>query len=132
MKLIRVIAAILLGAIVILFASCGPSGTKGESGVWLKGKALSVKASFTTAGALVYVRNDSDHEVSISPVHIIVWGGEAGKSEFQFSLGKDEKGAKLQPKESTVLPPFGDPDAKKVRVMLGAEGPQQEIFTIKY
>jgi len=131
MKAQRFARAVLLGTVIILMSCGGPSGVEGKSGVWLKGKALSLKVTFTTVGVLLELRNDSEREVKVSPVRLIVWGGSSGKQEIQFSMGESGKDPVLKPHESTTLPPLGSADATRVRVFLGPEGSkEQEVFTV--
>lgn len=123
----------VIASLCLMSCSSNP-GITGKTGQWIKGKAISLKATLTNIGVMCELRNDSDKEVSIDPIKLVFWSKSKGKQELSFSAADTGQGAKLQPRESFKLPPLGDThDSEKLSIYLGPDGsPEQEVFTVTW
>jgi uncharacterized protein YcfL len=129
----RTWTALVIASFFIASCSSDP-GITGRNGEWIKGKALSLKATFENVGVSWELRNDSDKDIAIDPIKLVFWGKSKGKQEASFSAGVGGQSATLKPKESLSLPPMGDTgDLDKVSIYLGRDGaPEREVFTVKW
>jgi len=67
--------------------ACDPKGTVGHTNEWVKGKAISVKAIFTSGGRgadfneplVLGIRNDGSKPVHVVPIEVTGWFERAGK-----------------------------------------------------
>ena len=161
MKVQLIARALVVGAMMVFLSCGGPSGVVGKGGEWIKGKALSLKATVTGKGVVLGFRNESAKGIDLTPFGLTVWGKKTGRQELQLSTegsGLDPKvkvkqtggiGMALQlslptgpgftlkldpyPYGSAEWSPLGEGDATKVRVVVGPEeSKEQEIFTVSF
>jgi hypothetical protein len=157
MKAPRIAKAILLGAVIALLSCGGPSRVTGKSGEWIRGKALSLKATFTNGDVVLEFRNESAKDIDLTPFRLTVWGKRTGQQELRLSTERSRSSTnlkwwqtdgvvglmlivnaggmkrKLAPHESTEWPALGTVDANKIRLVVGPEeSKEQEIFTVSF
>lgn len=88
---IRCLAWVL--TIALLAGGCwGSAATTGKTGEWVKGKSLSINATFVSAGSmgprlLLSVGNDSTSPLSILPIRATGWFDRAGKLDSEPEPG---------------------------------------------
>ncbi len=99
-----ILSCILILFILLILTGCKvQEGTTGYIGEWLRGKALSVKVDILSnqMNKLVYptIRNESETEVSISPINLVVWFSHSGKLKREITLKNQNTG-----KSTTIHP----------------------------
>jgi hypothetical protein len=131
---------VLLFSVSLLAACSEKSGATGSIGDRIKGKSLSVQASYMNPGKspkerpTVNIRNDSEKNFTIMPLTITAWFKQAGKQERTFNPGQLTGNGQISAQKELMLPadlfnfdvaPSDQLD--KLRLSM-AEG--QEVFTI--
>lgn len=134
------IIALLTIVLSLQMVACSEeSGATGAAGEWIKGRALSVKVGVvgsTQRTPYVTLRNDSDNEVSITPIKVVASYSQAGQKEGSVTEGSGGKPPKLTPKEEVEFP-FPGAGAtefpQKILVYVGPEGASdREVFTVNF
>lgn len=107
MKTRTIIMLVLIGLLFCLPACSEESGATGAAGEWIKGKTLSVNVGMVGSmerTPFMSLRNDSDREVSITPMRMVVWYRKAGKKEDPLTSSASGSPAKLGPYQEVKLP----------------------------
>jgi len=134
--------------VTILLCSCRP-GAYGKANEWIKGKALSAKVRITGAVLkgdpqvlMLYLRNDSDKVVAITPIRVVAWYGESGRLTMATTISPS--GELLDSNVRLALNPHDDvgillnehglnvpSPPTKVKVNVGPEtSGEHEVFNI--
>lgn len=108
MRLRQSATLLLIGLLLSLLACSEESGATGAAGEWIKGKSLSVNVGMIGSmerTPFVSLRNDSDREVSITPMKIVAWYSKAGKKEdtLQFGLRQCRQTRATRGSEASAL-----------------------------